>query len=208
MLCLRDTTLGLLIKLIEDVSVSLDDDYYNALVQRIVAQQLSIQAARTIYGRLVSSLGRQTPIETLLTSDDTYRSLGVSLRKISYLKDLATKVLSREIDLAGLNHMDDSGVISHLTQVKGIGQWTAEMFLIFSLGRTNVLSAGDVALCRAVQWLYHGTIDLGTELFDRWSPYNTIASLYLWESINSGYVDRFKSVRDALNSRGEVRYDC
>lgn len=187
-----DPLLGELIDLIGELTLPLRDDYFASLVRSIIGQQLSVKVATTIWNRIVQACGEMKPEMILAFDEDKLRAAGVSRPKIIYVKDLAGKVSSGEVNLARLPEMTDDEVIRTLTIIKGIGVWTAQMFLIFSLGRPDVLSIADLGLRRAVQWLYHldempGAKDL-EQYGEKWRPYRSAASLYLWEAINRGHV--------------------
>lgn len=188
-----DEKIGQLIDLIGDYTLELERDFFKALVQSIVGQQLSIKAAETIFARLENLCGQVTPDSILSLSENELKSAGLSNKKIEYIKDLSEKVMWGAIDLEKLDYMGDEEVIRTLVQVKGIGRWTAEMFLIFSLGRPDIFSLDDFGLKLAVKGLYglsdwpdKKTLDF---LSQRWKPYRTAASLYLWEAKNRGLLN-------------------
>ncbi len=186
-----DPTLKKLIEKVEVIDIPLRKDYYNSIVRQIIGQQLSIKAAHTITNRVLQLWENFDPILLGQLDDEHLRNTGISRPKISYIRDLSNKHLSGEVDLKTIHLLEDEEVIERLTSVKGIGKWTAEMFLIFSLGRMNILSFGDVSIQNAIRWLYKIEKDqsLNLQLFlEKWSPYNTVASLYLWEAINLGLV--------------------
>jgi DNA-3-methyladenine glycosylase II len=169
-------------------------DAYGALLRSIVGQQLSVKAARTIYERLLDLFDGETPSpEQLLAADpDALRAAGLSRPKVSYIRSLAQHVVDGELHLDSLDEMSDSDVIAELTAVKGLGEWTAHMFLMFHLRRPDVLPVGDQGIRRAVERLYGlETIpDAETleRLGERWAPYRTLASLYLWHSLDNAPV--------------------
>jgi DNA-3-methyladenine glycosylase II len=141
---------------------------------------------------------KQIPVEHL-------REAGVSRPKIAYIHDLCAKIESNELDFDGIHQLDNQEIIKKLTSVKGIGKWTAEMFLIFSLGRTDVLSLADVGLQRAAKWLYSGMpVDAPDKYLEqygpKWHPYESIVSLYLWEAVDRGYVDSGKSIDELYDA--------
>ncbi len=166
-------------------------DAYGALLRAIVGQQLSTKAARTIYGRVVDLFGGSTPSpeQLLEASEEELRACGLSGRKVEYVRDLATHVLGGELELDRLGELSDEEVIAEIVAVRGLGQWTAEMFLLFHLERPDVLSGGDLGIRKAVQIEY----ELGEmpapqqvlEIGEAWRPYRSLASLYLWESLAS-----------------------
>jgi DNA-3-methyladenine glycosylase II len=163
-------------------------DAYGALLRTIVGQQLSVKAARSIFTRLTDFFGGHTPTpaELLAADSEAVRAVGLSRSKTLYIYDLAAKVESGELDLSGLADMTDDEVIAELTKVKGLGLWTAHMFLMFHLGREDVLAVGDLGIRRAIERLYgfEAIPDAETieRLAERWRPYRTYACLYLWES--------------------------
>jgi DNA-3-methyladenine glycosylase II len=165
-------------------------DAYGALVRSIVGQQLSTVAARTIYGRLTALFDHRppTPAELLAADEDTLRACGLSRPKISYLRDLARHVLEDGLDLPSLRELPDDEVASRLVAVKGIGQWSADMFLMFHLRRPDVLPVGDLGIRRAVEKAY-GLPGLPDEddlrtLAGPWRPQRTLACLYLWKTLD------------------------
>jgi DNA-3-methyladenine glycosylase II len=189
-LCSADKTLKKLIEIIQSVAWPLHDDYFVSLVQSIVSQQLSNKAAASIYRRLEALCGTVSPATITNFSEFELRNVGLSQSKARYISGLADSVLSHELEFDTLANMNDTEVVKHLTQVRGVGQWTAEMFLIFSLHRQNVLSFGDAGLQSTIRWLYETDEKniklLMTRLQAKWSPYNSVAALYLWEAVDKG----------------------
>jgi len=166
-------------------------DAYGALLRSIVGQQLSTKAARTIYGRLTDLFGGRapTPAELLDVDPEEIRACGLSRPKVSYLRDLAEHVEDGELQLDRLAELPDEEVIEQLTAIKGLGQWTVHMFLMFHLGRPDVLPVGDLGIRRAVQVEY-GLDDLPDaaqleRIAEPWRPYRTLACLYLWSSVDN-----------------------
>lgn len=170
-------------------------DAYGALARSIVGQQLSTKAARTIYDRLTALFGGDTPspAQVLSAADGDLRRAGLSGRKTEYLRDLARRVDSGELDLDSLEHLSDEEAARRLVAVRGLGQWTADMFLIFHLDRPDVLPVGDLGVRRAAERAYSlpempAPGDLRA-LAEPWRPHRTLASLYLWESLDAAPVD-------------------
>jgi DNA-3-methyladenine glycosylase II len=164
-------------------------DAYGALLRAIVGQQLSTKAARTIYGRVLDVFGgtNPSPQQLLDADEDELRGAGLSGRKVEYLRDLASHVLSGELELERLADLDDETAIEEIVAVRGLGQWTAEMFLLFHLERPDVLSGGDLGIRKAIQ-IEYGLEEMPSpqevvEMGERWSPHRSLASLYLWESL-------------------------
>jgi DNA-3-methyladenine glycosylase II len=169
-------------------------DPYGVLVRSIVGQQLSTKAANTIYRRLLDLFdGRvPTPPQLIEADPEAIRAAGLSRPKVAYLRDLAGRVDDGELELARLAELPDDEVSKQLTAVRGLGQWTADMFLMFQLGRPDVLPLGDLGIRRAIRQLYElpevaGHKEL-TRLGELWRPYRTLACLYLWASLDNAPV--------------------
>jgi len=166
-------------------------DYYHAILRAITGQQLSITVAEVINKRFMEYFSHKPlPGKILAASDDSLRALGLSYAKIKYIKDLSDKIINGEVHFRGIQKKSDDVIISELTKVKGIGVWTVHMFLIFTLGRLNVLPLNDLGIKNAIMKLY-GLRKLPDEKKiisvskkNGWSPYNSIASWYLWKSID------------------------
>ncbi|MGE0067768.1 MAG: DNA-3-methyladenine glycosylase [Solirubrobacterales bacterium] len=164
-------------------------DAYGALLRAIVGQQLSTKAARTIYLRVLDLFGGTTPSpQQLLDAEEAaLRGAGLSGRKVEYIQDLARHVLGGELELDRLEELSDEQVIAEIVAVRGLGQWTAEMFLLFHLERPDVLSGGDLGIRKAIQIEYEldemPAPEEAVALSERWSPHRSLASLYLWESL-------------------------
>ncbi|HEV2859036.1 MAG TPA: DNA-3-methyladenine glycosylase [Solirubrobacterales bacterium] len=164
-------------------------DAYGALLRAIVGQQLSTKAARTIYRRVLDLFGGTTPSpeQLLEASEADLRGCGLSGRKTEYVRDLARHVISGELELDRLEQLEDEQVIEEIVAVRGLGRWTAEMFLLFHLQRPDVLSGGDLGIRKAIQ-IEYGLEEMPTptqtvEIGERWRPHRSLASLYLWESL-------------------------
>ena len=163
--------------------------YFDDICDSIISQQLSIKAAATIFKRFKDLFpqGKINPEYTLTIPTETLRQAGLSYAKIKYIQDLAQKVVNKKIHLDKLQHMTNEEIIEELIKVKGIGVWTAEMFLMFTLCRTDVFSCGDLGLQNAIKKAYglekKPTKQELLELSAKWSPYRTIASRLLWKSL-------------------------
>lgn len=188
-----DPVLGGAISTLGEIEVQLEPDLWWSLVDAVVSQQLSVAAAATILRRveaLVPAGGRPSPQLLLDTPPDVLRSCGLSAAKTAYVKDLAANFLSGEIRPDRLERLDDEEVIAQLTRVKGIGRWTAQMTLIFSLGRPDVLPVDDLGLRVAVERLYGLPSRPAARQLERiatpWSPYRSAATIYLWRTRRSG----------------------
>jgi DNA-3-methyladenine glycosylase II len=165
-------------------------DHFSALVRAITFQQLSTKAATTIYNRMTALMpgGVPTPEAFGCVSDDQLRAAGMSRQKTAYLRDLCDKVSNGTVHLETLDALDDEAIIAALVQVKGIGRWSAEMFLIFRLLRPDVLPVDDLGIVTAVQRAYRlrkkPTADRLRRIGEAWRPYRSIASWYLWRSLD------------------------
>ncbi|HEX4948258.1 MAG TPA: DNA-3-methyladenine glycosylase [Blastocatellia bacterium] len=190
----RDPVLRQFIKQHGDCRLQKHTRYFETLVNSIVSQQLSTKAADTIFRRFVALYAPARfpkPDQIAATPDETLRSVGLSSQKLSYIKDLATKVHDGSVHLHRISKMSDDEIIAELTQVKGIGVWTVHMFLIFSLGRLNVLPVGDLGIRIAIQRGYGfselpkpAEIEAVAEQ-NNWQPYRSVASWYLWRSLEN-----------------------
>jgi DNA-3-methyladenine glycosylase II len=166
-------------------------DPWAVLVRAVVGQQLSAKAAATIHSRLMEPYGDRvaTPEELLEADEKDLRAAGLSGRKVEYVRDLARHVADGELELEALATMSDEEVIEEITAVRGFGRWSAEMFLIFHLGRPDVLPLGDLGIRRAVERAY-GLDELPDpdeleRIAEPWRPQRTLACLYLWESLRN-----------------------
>ena len=164
-------------------------DAYGALLRAIVGQQLSTKAARTIYLRVLDLFDGTTPSpeQLLEASEADLRGAGLSGRKVEYVRDLAQHVLDGELELDRLEDLNDEEAIEEIVAVRGLGRWTAEMFLLFHLGRPDVISGGDLGIRKAIMVEY-GLVEMPTPqetvaFGERFSPHRSLASLYLWESL-------------------------
>lgn len=163
-------------------------EYFAALCESIVSQQLSVKVSDVIYARFVNLLkGKKvTSANVLKISDEKIRKAGISQTKVSYIKDLAAKIASGNVNLSKVHKMTNEQVIRELTKVKGIGIWTAEMFLMFSLGREDIFSFGDLGLKNAIKKLYDEERKEEVEkIILKWSPYKTYACRVLWRSLDN-----------------------
>jgi DNA-3-methyladenine glycosylase II len=163
-----------------------EGSHFDALVRAIVYQQLSGKAAATIYGRVLALHGGNppTPEQLLATDDHHLRAAGLSRQKTVYVKDLATKVLAGDVDIDTIDTHPDDEIIERLTLVKGIGRWSAQMFLLFRLGRLNVLPELDLGVQKGIQHTYGlrklpGPKDV-LRIAEGWTPYASVASWYMW----------------------------
>jgi DNA-3-methyladenine glycosylase II len=171
-------------------------DHFQMLVRAIVSQQLSTRAANTIHNRVVALMpgSQPTPAALAALTDEQLRAVGISRQKAGYLRDLCARISNGDVLLDELDAMSDDEVIASLTRVKGIGRWTAEMFLIFRLLRPDVLPVGDLGIITAVKKAYGlrkaPTPDRLRKLGEAWRPYRSIACWYLWRSLDNEPVTK------------------
>lgn len=196
-LAATDPVIGRLVEripaaMLDRTEVERPDDHYGSLLRSITGQQLSVKAAATIYRRVLDHFDGAVPTpEQILASDPEQlkQAGGLSRAKTGYLRSLAEHVVSGELELTRLDALSDEQVIAELTAVKGIGVWTAQMFLMFHLAREDVLPTGDLGIRRAVMIEYEldalpGPDEL-TALAETWRPQRTLACLYLWASVDA-----------------------
>ena len=184
-----DPILADIIERVGPYRINYDEPAFASLAEAIVYQQLHGKAAATIFKRLIDLAGLPlTPEGVLKLSEEQMRAVGLSKQKLSYLRDLAAKTQAGELNFLKLPDLPDEEVIKHLTQVNGIGVWTAHMFLMFSLRRTDVLPTGDLGIQMAVKKHYRKRKLPKPKDMEKiakcWSPYRTVACWYLWRSLD------------------------
>lgn len=179
----RDKKLGTAIDQIGMMKREIIPDPFAALVSSVVSQQISKKAAATVWNRLYALLGSITPESITQANLAEIQSCGMSERKAGYIKGIADAGRSGLVDFNTLHALTDEEIVKKLCSLRGVGVWTAEMLLIFALGRPDVVSYNDLAICRGMMNLY-SLKELPKEKFERyrkrWSPYGSVASLYLW----------------------------
>lgn len=161
---------------------------FDELVESVISQQLSVKAADTIYERFKALFPKSTPTpkKILKMDDKIIRTAGISFSKISYIKNIADAFVTNKIDINKIKTLPDEDVIIELTKLKGVGRWTAEMTLIFTLKRPDIFSIGDAGLRRAVKNLYGVTEEKEiAELSEKWKPHRSLACWYLWKSLEN-----------------------
>jgi DNA-3-methyladenine glycosylase II len=168
------------------------EDHYGALVRAMTGQQLSVRAAAAIYGRLIDRFGGRPPTPAQILADDPEElraAAGLSRAKVGFLRSLAEHVISGELELERLDELDDEAVIAELTAVKGLGVWSAHMFLMFHLQRPDVLPVGDLGVRRAIERAYAlEALPSAAEMesiAQPWRPHRTLACRYLWSSLQN-----------------------
>ena len=184
-----DPVLSRIIDRVGEYAIQFREPDFESLVRSIVFQQLSGRVAGVIFGRLVKAAGgKLTPDQILKLRPSRMRALGLSTQKTAYIRDLARHTRDGRVVFEELPHLPDALIIERLTQVKGIGEWTAHMFLMFALRRTDVLPVGDLGIRNAIRRAY-GMTELPTvsdieKMAIQWRPYCTVASWYLWRSLD------------------------
>lgn len=189
-----DKRLERLINYIKTSELTLEKDGFKCIVKYIIGQQISDKARETIWQRICTFCGNITPDIMLAINSDDFRKIGLSGRKVEYIKGLALSVVEKTVVFDDFKNISNDEIVAKLIAIKGIGRWTAEMYLIFSLGRENVFSKGDGTIRRTIQWMYNleelpSSKDLA-KYFENWSIYATIVSSYLWKSIALGLTQK------------------
>jgi DNA-3-methyladenine glycosylase II len=190
-LCKVDSNLERIIKIVGKYYINIRNDPFQSLVESVIYQQLAGKAANVIYNRFINYYNNKqiTPTLILNSPNDNLKKVGLSNRKIDYLKDLALHVYDGRINLEELPKMNDDEIINKLVNVKGIGRWTSEMFLIFSLGRQDILPVTDLGVRKAIQKIYSLSElpkpNIMMEIAKPWRPYRSIATWYLWKSLSN-----------------------
>ncbi len=185
---------------------------FMALAEAIASQQLSVKAADTIFGRFCALFGPDNipdPVRLLTLEDDVIRGSGFSRSKVAFLRDLAVRVTESRLELDRLGELDDARVLEQLTAVKGIGTWTAEIYLMFRLQRPDVFPVDDLGLVKAAQRLY-GLRQRPTrmkllKMAEAWRPYRSVAAWYLWRSLALPVISALPSARPSTGSRSRQR---
>lgn len=191
-LCKKDKHLAKLISMIGPISYEIHNDQYEFIVHEIIEQMLSIKAGNKIFSRLVNLCGGKiTPDAVNNLTDDEIKSIGTATSKVSYIRSITNITLDGSLDYKTLESMSDDEVFMKLTSIKGIGKWTANMYLIFVLNRMDILPTNDAAFLQAYKWLYK-TDDLSDASIrkrcKKWKPYSSIASRYLYRALDGGFT--------------------
>jgi len=190
----KDKKLSEAIDKIGIIQREVEPNLFSALINSIIGQQISTKAHETIWNRVKNGLGNVTPQSILSCTDEELQSFGTSFRKVSYIRGVAERVDDGRLDIEGLKLKSDVDVCKELTSIPGVGTWTAEMLMIFSMQRPNILSYGDLAILRGMRILYRHK-KITKELFEkyrrRYSPYASVSSLYLW-AIAGGAIPEMK----------------
>lgn len=191
-----DKRLADVIDFVGKIEREVNPDLFSALVDTIIGQQISSKAHRTIWARMQTELGEITPAIIANLPLEKLQKFGISFRKAEYIQAAAQKILRNEFDINLLHALPDDEVSAKLTELKGIGPWTAEMLMIFSMQRPDILSYGDLAIQRGMKMLYRlPKIDQTTfgKYRKQYSPYGTVASLYIW-AVAGGAIDGLEEI--------------
>lgn len=189
-LCSRDPVIAAVIERVGPFETNFEPDLFKALIKSIIYQQISTSAGRSIFNKFQSVIGKQplTPETILALAPDELRKAGLSSQKARYLQDVAEKVANGTVRITMLQSMTDEEVIAELTQITGVGVWTAQMLLIFSLGRPNIFPTADLGVRSAIKNLYRKRALPKEKQLTRfgklWHPYATLASWYCWRSLD------------------------
>lgn len=202
----QDPTMQKLIKIVGNLEIETRPNLFQSLIRSIVGQQISVEAANSIYQRLIRLTENDLTVEKLTNMNpEVLRSAGLSTPKIKYIQDLTQKVASGELNLSALSQLDNQTVIKKLTNVKGIGKWTAEVFLIFSLERMDVLAIDDIGLQRGAKWLYQVEQSERRKILIKkeplWYPHLTLASFYLWEAVHMRLISNYNSIDELIQEK-------
>jgi DNA-3-methyladenine glycosylase II len=187
-LAARDAVLKKLVVQFKGLALGSRGDAFSTLARAIVGQQISVKAAQSVWDRLTTEVQTVTPVAIHGADSQRLRACGLSNRKVEYLQDLAARFHSGALDAGLWLHLDDENLIAELTQVRGIGRWTAEMFLIFHMARPDVLPLDDIGLQRAMSLHYNRGQPLSRprmrRIGDTWAPWRSVATWYLWRSLD------------------------
>lgn len=200
----KDKRLAEIIEKIGMVKRRVIPDLFAALVHSIIGQQISTKAHESIWRKTVEKFGDVTPGNILSATPEELQSVGLSFRKVEYIRSAAEKILSGEFDINVFHDMTDEEVCNRLSSLKGLGVWSAEMLMLFSMQRPDILSFGDLAILRGLRMIYHHR-RIDRKLFEkyrrRFSPYCSVASLYIW-AVAGGAVEGMKDYAPKTKKNG------
>jgi len=189
----KDPVIKLLITQFNKENLKIKNSPYKTLINSIIGQQISVKAADSVRKKFYTGCKPINPTNIAKINVRTIRKAGLSKQKAQYIKNISNYFLNNKSSAKKFNNMNDQEIIAELTTIKGVGVWTAEMFLIFALGRPNVLPVQDLGLIKAISLSYKSGKKVSTKdlkkLNDKWSPHSTIATWYLWRSLDPGPVN-------------------
>lgn len=189
-LCKKDKRLAKIISLIGPLAYEINRDPYSFIIHEIIEQMLSKKAGNKIYSRLVDLCeGEVTPEKVDNLTDEQIKSIGTANSKVAYIRNITNAVIYGDLEFDSLKDMNDTQVFKYLTSFKGIGKWTANMYLIFVLNRMDILPTNDAAFLQSYEWLYKTVDRSETSVINKckkWKPYSSIASRYLYRALDSG----------------------
>tara|TARA_B100001093_G_scaffold509033_1_gene572302 strand:- start:4764 stop:5387 length:624 start_codon:yes stop_codon:yes gene_type:complete len=184
----RDKRLGKIIDNYPKDYLFTKSDPFLTLARSIVGQQISVKAAQSVWDKLVLKIGNVSPNQVYKTRSNTLKSAGLSRQKVSYLKNLSNAFITRKLKINSWSKMTDDEIVEDLIKIKGIGRWTAEMFLIFNLCRADVFPLDDVGMIKGICKIYKLKYPIEREklikIGDKWRPYRSVATWYLWRSLD------------------------
>lgn len=187
-LATNDSVMRQLTERFDGVALDSRGDAFNTLARTIVGQQISVKAAEKVWQKVVATIPNTAPHAILNSDQDTLRGCGLSFKKISYLQDLSRHFIDGTLNETSWNEMSDESVITQLTRVKGIGRWSAEMFLIFHMLRSDILPLDDIGLQRAIRIHYNANQPMDKNamraIAATWQPWRSVATWYLWRSLD------------------------
>ena len=199
----RDAMLAEVIDYVGHIYREADTDLFSSIVHHIIGQQISTKAQATIWKRMQNSIGNVSAENIAEASEESLQNLGITYRKAGYIRDFALKVIAGEFCLDEISLLPDDAAIKKLTELKGIGVWTAEMILLFCLQRPDIFSYQDLAIQRGLRMIYHHraiTRELSEKYRRRFSPYCSTASLYIW-AVAGGSIPEMKDPAIRNNRR-------
>ena len=189
-----DEILGKLIKNIKTCSILIEEDDFKCLVKYIIGQQISDKTREIIWTRLCDKYKGISPKKMISISDEKLKELGICRQKVAYIKNLSLAIINNQIDFKVIKKLSSQEIKKELTRIKGIGNWTVEMYLIFSLGREDILSKGDNTIKRVLKWMYNlDKLPCSKDVenyFSNWLQYSTIVSAYFWEAIAKDLISK------------------
>lgn len=193
-LCEKDTKLKEVIEKLGHIDREVDPDIFSSIIHHIIGQQISTKAQETIYRRVNDLLKDVTAENILQCSDEALQKCGLTFKKVEWMKDVSRKIVDQEYDLDAIKEMSDAEAIQYLSSLKGIGVWTAEMILLFSLQRKDIFAYDDLIIQKGLRMIYHHrkiTRSLFEKYRRRFSPYCSVASLYIW-TVGNGKLEGYK----------------